>query len=76
MHVKINSTLRRFAGALCCAVLVALSGCATQRSNAGHEELVPAGQVAATLYAVGHLGKMIGIPQFYVNNTWGGGSSG
>ncbi|WP_211473854.1 DUF3304 domain-containing protein [Collimonas humicola] len=79
MYVRINLTLQRLAGALCCTVLMAISGCAAQNSSTGKDEpegLVPAGQIATTISAVGHLGSMIGIPQFYVNNTWGGSSSG
>ena len=59
-------------------MLIAISGCIFLNNNDKDETagLVPAGQVAATVYVVGHLGSMVGIPQFYVNSTWGGSSSG
>jgi hypothetical protein len=55
---------------LCTATL--MTACA-----AGFNDLVPQkDMVGVSIASIGHLGSMVGIPDFYVNGHWGGNNSG
>lgn len=63
----------RFVTSICYgANLFILTACASPTDS--HPTAV--GGVGTTIVAVGHLGSMVGIPNFYVNGTWGGNSKG
>ena len=72
MNAIFSGSLRRAAAVLLCAGLLALSGCA----SGGENGMAPAGSIATTVSGVGHLGRMVGIPEFYVNGQWGGNNGG
>jgi len=49
-------------------LLMTLAACA----QGGNGKLEAPDMVATTLTGVGHIGKMVGIPHFYVDGQWGG----
>src|SRR5450830_437999 len=72
MNTKSSQSSHRLAVLLLCIGVLALSGCLSRGGNG----MAPAGSVATSISSVGHLGGMVGIPEFYVNGTWGGNQSG
>ncbi len=72
MNAMIKMVLRR-ALWICCALSLGMLAACTSR---GVGSSSPPGTIGVGISGVGHLGSMIGIPQFSVNGHWGGNADG
>ncbi|MEC5159138.1 MULTISPECIES: DUF3304 domain-containing protein [unclassified Janthinobacterium] len=72
MNVMMKFTLRNLRWFCCGVGLLVLAACA----GPGGGSRAPAEMMGVSIVSVGHIGGMVGIPDFYVNGSWGGNSTG
>jgi len=72
MNWMLKSASRRATWACCCLSLLLLAACASPSED---RPTLHAG-LGTTIAAVGHLGGMVGIPNFYINGKWAGHNDG
>ncbi len=68
MNAMIKTALRRALWVCCALSLGMLAACASRGAGSSS----PPGTIDVNISGVGHLGRMVGIPQFSVNGHWGG----
>ncbi len=72
MNAMIKTVLRHALWICCALSLGMLAACAgTGAGSSSQQETI-----GVSISGVGHLGRMVGIPQFYVNGKWGGNNGG
>ncbi|MFM9438164.1 hypothetical protein ACFDR9_005267 [Janthinobacterium sp. CG_23.3] len=70
--MTVKSVLLHLRRLCCIAGVWVLAACA----GPGDGSRAPAEMMGVSIVSVGHIGGMVGIPNFYVNGAWGGNSTG